>query len=145
MERDDGGHTVNEVPILFLDMDSTVRQGYDELGRFVNGPDDVFVFPAVRDLMEQWKGQGGRIVTVSNQKGIGLGIVTRLDIERAMQETNCQAGHTIDVMMWCPHVDACWCRKPGIGMLVKGHAALERTYGSVFPLRLMQMVGDRPG
>ena len=33
------------VPVLYLDMDGTVRKGKDELGRFVNGPEDVEVFP----------------------------------------------------------------------------------------------------
>jgi D-glycero-D-manno-heptose 1,7-bisphosphate phosphatase len=34
------------VPVLYLDLDGTVRQGKDDtLGRFVNGPEDVVVFP----------------------------------------------------------------------------------------------------
>jgi hypothetical protein len=37
------------VPVLYLDLDGTVRKGKDELGRFVNGPDDVELFPEVPD------------------------------------------------------------------------------------------------
>jgi hypothetical protein len=30
-----------QVRVLYLDLDGTVRKGSDELGRFVNGPEDV--------------------------------------------------------------------------------------------------------
>lgn len=30
--------------VLYLDLDGTVRHGFDELGRFVNKPEDVTVF-----------------------------------------------------------------------------------------------------
>ena len=34
------------VPVLYLDLDGTVRQGKDDaLGRFVNGPEDGVEFP----------------------------------------------------------------------------------------------------
>lgn len=131
-------------PVLFLDMDSTVRHGYDELGRFVNGPEDVVVFPDAVEMMLHWHRNEGRIVTISNQKGIGLGYGTAVDIQAAMMETNRQCGNVIDIMEWCPHKDPCLCRKPQIGMLVRGVHRLEAKYGETYPLRLMQMVGDRP-
>lgn len=134
----------DDKPVLFLDMDSTVRKGYDELGRFVNGPEDVEVFIQARVMMQKWHEDGGRIVTVSNQKGIGLGLVSAEKIQAAMVETNRQCGDVIDVMGWCPHKDPCLCRKPQIGMLVRGVQQLEEKYGETYPLHLMQMVGDRP-
>lgn len=42
------------VPVLYLDLDGTVRHGHDELGRFVNGPDDVVVFPEATAMMRRW-------------------------------------------------------------------------------------------
>ncbi len=36
-------------PLLAVDLDGTVRHGKAELGRFVNGPDDVVVFPEAVD------------------------------------------------------------------------------------------------
>ena len=51
------------VPVLYLDLDGTVRQGKDDaLGRFVNGPEDVVVFPEAVEMMRRWKAGGGRIV-----------------------------------------------------------------------------------
>lgn len=56
------------VPMLYLDLDGTVRQGKDDpLGRFVNGPKDVFVFPEAKKQMKIWHDKGGRIIGVSNQ------------------------------------------------------------------------------
>lgn len=135
---------MTDKPVLFLDMDSTVRKGYDEIGKFVNGPEDVEVFPEARTMMEMWHRDEGRIVTVSNQKGIGLGIVTTEAIQDAMVETNRQCGDIIDVMVWCPHSEPCLCRKPQIGMLVQGVYQLEVKNGENYPLSRMQMVGDRP-
>lgn len=134
-----------DTPLLFLDMDSTVRHGYDELGKFVNGPEDVEVFYEAKIMMNTWRQMGGRIVTVSNQKGIGLGIVTPELITDAMWETYRQCDGNIDFMTWCPHSDSCWCRKPEIGLLVQGVFELERKFPEEsFPLSMMKMVGDRP-
>ena len=52
------------VPLLAVDLDGTVRHGFDELGRFVNGPDDVVVFPEAVEQMRRWKARGGRIIGV---------------------------------------------------------------------------------
>jgi histidinol phosphatase-like enzyme len=49
-------------PVLYLDIDGTVRQGKDDaLGRFVNGPADVVVFPEAVEMMRRWKAGGGRL------------------------------------------------------------------------------------
>jgi hypothetical protein len=42
-------------PLLCLDLDGTVRHGKDELGHFVNGPEDVIVFPEAVEMMRRWK------------------------------------------------------------------------------------------
>src|SRR3954451_9677101 len=71
------GRTATEKALLVVDIDGTVRQGKDDaLGRFVNGPEDVVVFPEAVTMMQRWKDAGGRIAGVSNQGGIGLGIVS---------------------------------------------------------------------
>jgi hypothetical protein len=61
------------VPLLCLDLDSTVRKGKSELGRFVHGPGDVEVFPEAVEMMRRWKNAGGRIIGVSNQGGVANG------------------------------------------------------------------------
>lgn len=141
------------VPILYLDLDGTVRQGKDDaLGRFVNGPEDVVVFPEAVELMRRWKAGGGRIVAVSNQGGIALGIVGPMQVSAAMEETNRQTGHLFDRMVWCSHhpqaehpeMARCWCRKPKAGLVIAGAESLSRQHhDEYYPPHMALMVGDR--
>lgn len=141
------------VPVLYLDLDGTVRHGKDELGRFVNGPDDVAIFPEAVEMMRRWKAGGGRIIGVSNQGGIALGHVTEPDVMAAMMRTHELTGHLFDKITFCrhhpqaadPEMARCWCRKPSPGMIVE--AALdvsEHNPGEIYPPYLGLLVGDRP-
>jgi D-glycero-D-manno-heptose 1,7-bisphosphate phosphatase len=141
------------VPLLALDIDGTVRQGKDDaLGRFVNGPEDVVVFPEAVEMMRRWKRKGGRIIGVSNQGGIALGLVTYAKVEAAMTETYEQADKLFDKIAWCshhPNADSpemawCWCRKPSPGLLIEGALDLAHHYGEMYPPHLGLFVGDRP-
>lgn len=57
---------MRETPILYLDIDGTVRKRFDELGKFVNKASDVVVFPEVPALLSKYKEAGWRIVGISN-------------------------------------------------------------------------------
>lgn len=141
------------VPLLVLDLDGTVRQGKDDaLGRFVNGPDDVRVFPEAVTLMRRWKDRGGRIIAVSNQGGIALGIVAKELVVAAMFETHEQSDRLFDKILMCQHHPSaqdpefarCWCRKPSPGLIVEGAHDLAGKYpGEMYPPHLGLMVGDR--
>lgn len=140
------------VPVLYLDIDGTVRKGKDELGRFVNSPADVEVFPEATEMMRRWKAGGGRVVGVSNQGGIALGLVTVKSVGAAMAETDRQAGGLFDRIAWCPHfpgasdpeMGRCWCRKPSPGLLIESALELARQHNEYYPPYLGLMVGDRP-
>jgi len=137
--------------LLVLDLDGTVRKGKDELGRFVNGPEDVEVFPEAIKLMAEWKSRGGRIIAVSNQGGIALGIVTMQRVAQAMMETQAQCGGFFDKIVWCQHhpqakdpeFARCWCRKPSPGLLIEGGLSLARQFDEYYPPHLGLFVGDR--
>jgi D-glycero-D-manno-heptose 1,7-bisphosphate phosphatase len=140
------------VPVLYLDLDGTVRQGKDDaLGRFVNGPEDVVVFPEAVTQMRAWKAQGGRIVGVSNQGGIALGLVTYETVAAAMWETQGQAGDLFDKMCFCvhhpdakePEMARCWCRKPSPGLVIEAALGLAARYGEIYPPHMALFVGDR--
>lgn len=144
--------TEKPVPVLYLDLDGTVRQGKDDaLGRFVNGPEDVVVFPEAVEMMRRWKAGGGRIVAVSNQGGIALGIVAPAMVRAAMEETHRQAEELFDRIMWCSHhpdasepeMARCWCRKPAPGLLIEGSLDLARQHNEYYPPYMGLMVGDR--
>jgi D-glycero-D-manno-heptose 1,7-bisphosphate phosphatase len=138
------------VPVLYLDLDGTVRKGKDELGYFVNTADDVEVFPEVPDLLFEYKRRGWRIVGISNQGGIALGYMSMVDCGRAMAETDRQVGHAFDKIIWCPHhpdatdpeMAVCWCRKPRPGMIIETALALATTHNEIYPLHMGLFVGD---
>jgi len=141
------------VPVLYLDLDGTVRKGKDELGRFVNGPEDVEVFPEAVAKMRAWKQAGGRIAAVSNQGGIALGIVSMERVAAAMAETHRQCGELFDLITWCrhypgakdPEMARCWCRKPSAGAVAEAANGLsDRFPGEYYPPHLGLFVGDRP-
>lgn len=140
------------VPVLYLDLDGTVRKGFDELGRFVNGPEDVEVFEEVPDLLKLYKNRGWRIVGCSNQGGIALGHMTMDICTRAMLETQKQCLNLFDKILWCSHhpnakdpeMAVCWCRKPKPGMVIEGALSLAEKYREIYPPHLGLFVGDRP-
>lgn len=141
------------VPVLWLDLDGTVRQGKDDpLGKFVNGPEDVRVFPEAVTLMRRWKEGGGRIVGITNQGGVALDYMTPEAMWDTCFETDRQTGMLFDKIMVCPHhPDAkhpemrdCWCRKPRIGMLVEAGLILAAKYDEIYPPYMGLLVGDLP-
>lgn len=144
--------TERAVPVLYLDIDGTVRQGKDDpLGRFVNGPEDVVVFPEAVEMMRRWKAGGGRIIGVSNQGGIALGIVDPTRVAAAMAETQRQTGNLFDKIAWCSHhpnaehpeMARCWCRKPAPGLLIVAALDLAQHRREFYPPYMGLMVGDR--
>lgn len=140
-------------PVLYLDLDGTVRQGKDDpLGRFVNGPEDVVVFPEAVEMMRRWKAGGGRIIGVSNQGGVALGIVSYDKVAAAMAETYRQAGGLFDKIAFCchhpnaqhPEMARCWCRKPSPGLVIEGALEVAAKHSEFYPPYMGLMVGDRP-
>lgn len=141
------------VPVLYLDIDGTVREGKDDaLGRFVNGPEDVRVFSEAVEMMRRWKAGGGRIIGVSNQGGIALGIVPLAQVAAAMAETNRQADSLFDQIAYCRHhpqaksleMARCWCRKPSPGLVIEAANYMSLLHGEYYPPYMGLMVGDRP-
>jgi len=140
------------VPLLCLDLDGTVRKGKTELGRFVNGPDDVEVFPEAVIMMRRWRDAGGRIIGVSNQGGVALGIIDQRSVSAAMMATYRQADGLFDKIAWCQHhpeasdpeMARCWCRKPTPGLIIETALELHGATGEIYPPHLGLMVGDLP-
>ena len=130
------------VPVLYLDLDGTVRQGKDDaLGRFVNGPEDVVVFPEAIEMMRRWKAGGGRIIAVSNQGGVALGIVSYAKVAAAMRKTYVDTERLFDKITFCvhhpkaehPEMARCWCRKPSPGLIIESALEVGRRHRRVLP------------
>lgn len=140
------------VPVLYCDIDGTIRWGKDELGRFVNTPEDVRVFDEVPALLWAYKRLGWRIVGVSNQGGIALGHMDTTTCVAAMVETQNQTHKAFDKIAWCSHhpnapvpeMAVCWCRKPKAGLVIETALQLSNQTQEIYPPHLGLFVGDRP-
>lgn len=141
------------VPVLYCDLDGTIRKGKDELGRFVNGPKDVEIFEGVPELLKEYKHKGWRIIAISNQGGIALGYMASGKCIQAMMETHKQSGYAFDEIYWCPHhpdakdleMAICWCRKPKAGLVIEAALYLTKKHNDeIYPPHLGLFVGDRP-
>lgn len=61
-------------PALCLDWDGTIR--YSKTGRFINGPQDIALFPDVEEKLWQYREDGYLIFGISNQGGVAYGLKT---------------------------------------------------------------------
>jgi D-glycero-D-manno-heptose 1,7-bisphosphate phosphatase len=139
---------ITQVPVLYCDIDGTIRWGKDEMGKFVNTAEDVTVFPEVPDLLWAYKDLGWRIIGVSNQGGIALGHMSMDDCFKAMGETQRQCRLAFDKIVFCAHSPydnpGCPCRKPGIAMITDTRKWLFQQYGEAYPMHMGLFTGDRP-
>lgn len=141
-----------KIPVLYTDIDGTIRFGKDELGRFVNTADDVQVFPEVPSLLAAYKDYGYRIVGISNQGGIALGYMDAQTCVDAMHETQRQCNNAFDKIVFCPHhpdaenpeMAVCWCRKPKAGLVIETATVLSIQNFEIYPPHMGLFVGDRP-
>ena len=105
---------------LFLDRDGVINKKLEQ--RYVTNFDEFFFVKnsdiAIRKLHKIFK----RILIVTNQQGIGKGIMTEDDLNLLhlqMQRKLSVDFDLIDKIYFCPclEVDNCNCRKPKTGML----------------------------
>jgi D-glycero-D-manno-heptose 1,7-bisphosphate phosphatase len=109
---------------VFLDRDGVINRKMPE-GRFVTSPAEFHPLPGVPEAIARLNRAGLRVLVVSNQRGISLGLYTAadvLDIHAAFaRELEAQHAH-VDAFYFCPHDKAqCDCRKPLPGLF---HQAL---------------------
>jgi D-glycero-D-manno-heptose 1,7-bisphosphate phosphatase len=133
-------------PLLILDIDGTVRLGKQELGTYVNSPDQVVIYPAAYEQIRRWREKGGRVIGISNQAGIALGHLTMDQCLATMERTKQLCHGMIDSIWFCPHLydDKCSCRKPRPGMIYDAIADFTLRYPREEYQRTHSLlVGDR--
>jgi D-glycero-D-manno-heptose 1,7-bisphosphate phosphatase len=128
--------------ILMIDRDGTINVRPLHGGYLTRWEDFVWLDDNVEAMMQLAKA-GYRFVVISNQAGIGRGIVdlrTVEDINRKMVAELRQRGVDILDVYICPHHpdDQCECRKPAPGMLFR--AAHEHS----FQIARSVYIGDDP-
>lgn len=63
---------------LFLDRDGVINE--DKIGSYIFNKDEFFFLPGVKDAMKIFADAFGVIVIVTNQRGIGKGLMTEADL-----------------------------------------------------------------
>lgn len=73
----------------------------------------------VLEALQKARDLFGRIIVVTNQRGVGRGVVSTHqveDIHRHLLALTEEAGAKIDAIYYCPHLEECSCRKPNPGL-----------------------------
>jgi D-glycero-D-manno-heptose 1,7-bisphosphate phosphatase len=123
---------------LFMDRDGTVMV---DVG-YPRRPDDVELLPDAPLTLARLRELGFKLVVVSNQSGVGRGLVTEAEaasVHERFVEALREGGVELDAAYYCPHApdEGCSCRKPSPELLHRAAADLEIELTRSF------MVGDR--
>jgi histidinol-phosphate phosphatase family protein len=141
--------TMKITPILFLDLDGTVRERRTDIGQ-EDEPKNVTLFDGMTDLIKSYKSKGWRVVSISNQGGIAMGYITDRAVGIAMQETNRLCANLFDRMFWCTHHPKaleesqreCFCRKPNPFYIYFSIISLSAEYKEQYLPSHCLFVGD---
>ena len=110
---------------VFLDRDGVINRKMPE-GQYVTGWHDFELLPGVAQAIAQLNAAGLRVLVVTNQRGIALGLYTSADVEAIHQQLALALavhGARIDGFYFCPHDKrACNCRKPLPGLFEQAQA-----------------------
>ena len=118
---------------VFLDRDGTINR--DEV--YLSDVRKLYVFLNAGKAIRLLSDAGFKIIVVSNQSGIGRGIVRRSQlkiINHKLEKILAKRGAKIDAFYICPHRpnENCKCRKPRPGLIKKAakdfNLDLSRSY-----------------
>jgi len=126
-------------PHLFLDRDGTIiREEH-----YLCDPNKVFLEEGVIDGLNLFQKLGYCLVVVSNQSGVGRGLITEQDVISVNQHlSHLLSLNNIYVASWhyCPHMpdQNCECRKPKTGMFI--------AWDAICPVDFKRslIIGDKP-
>jgi histidinol-phosphate phosphatase family protein len=122
-------------PAVILDRDG-VLNARPPRAEYIRRPEDVRWLPGALEALRLFADAGWQVVVVSNQAGVGRGLMTTADVDAVnahMRQEAEEAGGRIDAFYYCPHGwdEGCDCRKPRPGMLFRAqrdfHLDLTRT------------------
>lgn len=128
---------------VFLDRDGTINEDPG----FLADPGLVKLFPGVPQALRRLRDAGLKIVIISNQSGIGRGLIQPQQLDDVNARIFELAGVQPDAIYMCFHHPEeavgefrvqCGCRKPATGLVDQGVAQL-----ALDPQRSF-VVGDRP-
>jgi len=89
---------------------------------YCSDPQEVKIFPGVREALRRLKSNGFKLIIITNQSGIGRGFFTIKQYRAVEAEVLQQLGDgLIDATYFCPDVPGqhSSCRKPAPGMILQ--------------------------
>ena len=110
---------------MFLDRDGVINRKMPE-GQYVTAWEHFHLLPGVPEAVAALNRNGLRVIVVTNQRGIALGLYTSADVEAIharLQSALAESGAHVDGFYFCPHDKRqCNCRKPGPGLFEQAKA-----------------------
>ena len=104
---------------VFVDRDGTIMEDCD----YCSDPKDVRIFPGVPEALRRLKARGFKLIVITNQSGIGRGLMTVEQYRSVEAEVLRQVDGLIDATYFCPDVPGqhSSCRKPSPGMILQAN------------------------
>jgi len=132
--------------VVFLDRDGVINK-FPGNGLYVTRVKDFHFIPRAIDALKRLADAGYHLFVVSNQAGVGKGVYSKkkLDQITAHMLRHVEAGGgKIDEVLYCTckSSDACNCRKPRIGNIIKALDMIDRTIDDA---KHAYFIGDTEG
>ncbi len=107
------------VAYVFLDRDGVLNRKSAD-GGYVTSWEDFELLPGVEEAIARLNRSGRKVMVVTNQRGIALGLYSEADLHALhdrLREHLAAHGARLDAIYYCPHDNGqCKCRKPQTGL-----------------------------
>ncbi len=131
---------LTNIDFVFLDRDGVLNQKARP-GEYITSCEELVVLPDVPEAVAALNRSGRRVIVVTNQRGVALGLYTLDDLAQIHEKLTkelAERGAHLDAIYFCPHDKGqCACRKPQTGMFEQA----RRDFPDAKPERSL-MVGD---
>jgi D-glycero-D-manno-heptose 1,7-bisphosphate phosphatase len=117
--------------VVFLDRDGVINE-FPGDGLYVTKVKDFHFIPRSLDALKRLTEAGYNIFVVSNQAGVGKGVYSKKKLDQItahMMKHVTEHGAKIDEVLYCTckSSDACNCRKPRLGNIIKALELIDKT------------------
>lgn len=138
-------HEFSCTTAIFLDRDGTL---IEEVG-FLKRLEDIQIYPEAFEAVEKINQSGACTIVITNQSGIARGFIREEELRQihgAIADAFLEREARIDAFYHCPHhptegkgphTQACDCRKPEPGLLLRAAQDLQ------LDLNSSHMIGDK--
>jgi D-glycero-D-manno-heptose 1,7-bisphosphate phosphatase len=109
---------------VFLDRDGVLNRKAPP-AQYITRPEELVILPGVEEAVAALNRAGRKVIVVTNQRGIALGLYSHDDLDGIHDKLRAQlaahGGH-LDAIYVCPHeAGQCNCRKPLTGLFERAY------------------------